>query len=66
MKNPKNMMGVLTLIYLIVVGLGLFVATKVIPAAKLLDAMLPLAFILLLLWFVLIFAVLKWQGNKRK
>ncbi len=64
MKNPKNTMGILTLIYLIVVGLGLFFAAKVIPAAKLLDAMLPLALGLLLLWFVLIFAVLKWQGRK--
>lgn len=66
MKNGKNLMMLLTLCYLVVVGIGLFVAARYIRAAALLDAILPLALVLLVLWFVLIYAALCLQHKRRK
>lgn len=58
-------MQVVTLLYLVLVGIGLYIAAKVLPAETLLNAILPLALILIVLWFVLIFATLKWQSRKK-
>lgn len=65
MKETKKWMQVVTLLYLVLVGAGLYAASKVLPAAQLLDAILPLALILIVLWFVLIFVTLKWQSRKK-
>lgn len=66
MKNGKNLMMLLTLCYLVVVGVGLFLAAHYIPAEALLDAILPLALALLVLWFVLIYAALRLQHKRKK
>lgn len=65
MKETRKIMQVVTLLYLVLVGIGLYIAAKVLPAESLLNAILPLALILIVLWFVLIFATLKWQSRKK-
>ena len=66
MKETRKIMQVVTLLYLVLVGIGLYIAAKVLPAESLLNAILPLALILIVLWFVLIFATLKWQSRKKE
>lgn len=66
MKNGKNLMMLVTLCYLVVVGAGLFLAARYIRAETLLDAILPLALALLVLWFVLIYAALRLQHKRKK
>lgn len=65
MKETRKWMQLVTLLYLVLVGAGLYLAAKLLPAAQLLDAILPLALILIVLWFVLIFVTLKWQSRKK-
>ena len=65
MKETRKIMQVVTLLYLVLVGIGLYIAAKVLPGETLLNAILPLALILIVLWFVLIFATLKWQSRKK-
>lgn len=65
MKETRKIMQVVTLLYLVLVGIGLYIAAEVLPVETLLNAILPLALILIVLWFVLIFATLKWQSRKK-
>ena len=49
MKETRKIMQVVTLLYLVLVGIGLYIAAKVLPGETLLNAILPLALILIVL-----------------
>ena len=65
MKHPKAMMQIVTVLYLLLAAALLDVAAQRIPSQTLLQTMLPLALGLLALWFLLIYAILKWQNRKK-
>ena len=65
MKETRKIMQVVTLLYLVLVGIGLYIAAEVLPVETLLNAILPLALILIVLWFVMIFATLKCKRRKK-
>lgn len=66
MKEQKKTMQIVTGIYFIAVAVCLFLLSKIIPAQTLLDMVLPLALVLLVVWFLLIFAVLKYQTKQKQ
>ena len=66
MNGQKKTMQMVTGIYFIAVAVGLFLLSKMIPAQTLLNMILPLALVLLVVWFLLIFAVLKYQTKQKQ
>lgn len=66
MNEQKKIMQMVTGIYFVAVAIGLFLLSKIIPAQTLLHLVLPLALVLLLVWFLLIFAVLKHQTKQKQ
>ena len=66
MKEQKKTMQIVTAIYFIAVAVGLFLLSKMMPAQTLLKMVLPLALVLLVVWFLLIFAVLKHQTKQKQ
>ncbi len=66
MNEQKKIMQMVTGIYFVAVAIGLFLLSKIIPAQTLLHLVLPLALVLLVVWFLLIFAVLKRQTKQKQ
>lgn len=66
MNEQKKTMQIVTAIYFIAVAVGLFLLSKIIPAQTLMKMVLPLALGLLVIWFLLIFAVLKHKTKQKQ
>ncbi len=66
MNEQKKIMQMVTGVYFVAVAVGLFLLSKIIPAQTLLHLVLPLALVLLVVWFLLIFAVLKHQTKQKQ
>lgn len=65
MKEPKSVMQIVSGIYFLLMAVGLFLWIHFFTVERLVKNFIPLALGCIVLWFLLIYVVMKRQSKKR-
>lgn len=65
MKDHKNIMQIVSTGYFLMIAAGLFLWIHFFSADRLVKNMIPVALGLIVLWFLLIYVVMKREGKRK-